>query len=256
MRRLLVLTVLGGTLAFAFLPSPAEAALVVGVTDQHLDPDHNIVENCFVEALAAAGHVPVVVPCLTNDAALAEIVAKLDALVFTGGADVEPARYQTPRAPKCCDPDLLRDDFEFRLLAAARARRLPIVGICRGCQLVNVGFGGTLWQDLPAQRPGSLCHDQSPAPRGEASHPVSPVPGSRLAALLGTEPFAVTKGRALPSASAAAFFGCSREESVVASNPSVLSGMKRTRTVWNSSCRSCVIEQFSIYIRSILSLST
>ena len=91
-----------------------------------------------------------VVPCLTNDAALAEIVAKLDALVFTGGADVEPARYRKPRAPKCCDPDLLRDDFEFRLLAAARARRLPIVGICRGCQLVNVGFGGTLWQDLPS----------------------------------------------------------------------------------------------------------
>ena len=111
-------------LTFSLLPTLAEAAPVVGVTDQHLDPDHNIVENCFVEALVAAGHVPVVVPCLTNDAALAAIVAKLDALVFTGGADVEPARYRTPRAPKCCDPDLLRDDFEFRLLAAARARRL------------------------------------------------------------------------------------------------------------------------------------
>lgn len=140
-------------LVFSALPFLVDAALVVGVTDQHRDADHNVVENCYVESLVAAGHVPLIVPCMTNDAALAEIVRKLDVLIFTGGADVEPARYRTPRAPKCCDPDLLRDDFEFRLLAAARARRLPIVGICRGCQLVNVGFGGTLWQDLPSEFP-------------------------------------------------------------------------------------------------------
>ena len=173
------------------------AALVVGVTDQHLDPDHNMVENCYVESLIAAGHVPVVVPCLTNDAALAEIVAKLEALVFTGGADVEPARYRTPRAPKCCDPDLLRDDFEFRLLAAARARRLPIVGICRGCQLVNVGFGGTLWQDLPSEfqkgksdirhATGEYLHPE----RHPAAHQVKIVPGTRLASVLGTENLSV-----------------------------------------------------------------
>ena len=184
-------------LTFSLLPTLAEAALVVGVTDQHLDPDHNIVENCFVEALVAAGHVPVVVPCLTNDAALAAIVAKLDALVFTGGADVEPARYRTPRAPKCCDPDLLRDDFEFRLLAAARARRLPIAGICRGCQLINVGFGGTLWQDLPSEfqkgksdirhATGEYLHPE----RHPAAHQVKIVPGTRLASVLGTENLSV-----------------------------------------------------------------
>ena len=173
------------------------ASLVVGVTDQHLDEDHNIVENCFVEALVAAGHVPIVVPCQTNEAALATIVGKLDLLVFTGGADVDPARYRTPRAPKCCDPDLLRDEFEFRLLAAARARRLPIVGICRGCQLVNVGFGGTLWQDLPSEFPkgevkvehgaGSYLHPE----RHPAAHEVKIVPGTRLASVLGTANLAV-----------------------------------------------------------------
>ena len=173
------------------------AALVVGVTDQHLDADHNVVENCYVESLVAAGHVPVIVPCMTNDAALAEVVGKLDVLIFTGGADVEPARYRTPRAPKCCDPDLLRDDFEFRLLAAARARRLPIVGVCRGCQLVNVGFGGTLWQDLPSEfqkeasdirhSTGEYLHPE----RHPAAHQVKIVPGTRLAAVLGTENLSV-----------------------------------------------------------------
>ena len=171
--------------------------LTVGVSDQHLDADHNIVENCFVEALVAAGHVPVIVPCQTNDAALATIVGKLDALVFTGGADVNPARYRTARAPNCGEPDLLRDDFEFRLLAAARARRLPIVGICRGCQLVNVGFGGTLWQDLPSEFPkgkaevghgaGEYLHPE----RYPAAHVVSVLPGTRLASVIGTGDLAV-----------------------------------------------------------------
>ena len=173
------------------------AALLVGVTDQHRDDDHNAVESCFVEALVAAGHVPVVVPCVTNDAVLAAIVARLDALVFTGGKDVEPARYRAPRAPKCGEPDLLRDDFEFRLLAAARARRLPILGVCRGCQLVNVGFGGTLWQDLPSEFPrgtNDVCHGMGEylhPERYPAAHVVRIMPRTRLAAVLGTEDLAV-----------------------------------------------------------------
>ncbi len=181
----------------AFVCAARGVAAVVGVTDQHLDPDHNVVENCFVEALAAAGHVPVIVPCLTNDSALAAIVAKLDALVFTGGADVDPARYQTPRSPKCGAADLLRDDFEFRLLAAARALRLPILGICRGCQLVNVGFGGTLWQDLPSEFPNggtNVCHGAGEylhPERHPAAHVVKIKPGTRLASVLGTDDLAV-----------------------------------------------------------------
>ena len=173
------------------------AALTVGVTDQHLSDDHNIVENCYVESLVAAGHVPVVVPCQTNEAALAAIVSKLDVLVFTGGADVDPARYGAPRSPKCCAPDPLRDEFEFRLLAAARARRLPVVGICRGCQLVNVGFGGTLWQDLPSEFPkgtnvvshgaGEYLHPE----RHPAAHTVKIVSGTRLADVLGDADLAV-----------------------------------------------------------------
>ena len=175
----------------------AGVALVVGVTDQHRDDNLNAVENCYAEALVTAGHVPVVVPCVTNDAALAAIVARLDALIFTGGKDVEPVRYRTPRSPNCGKPDLLRDDFEFRLLAAARARRLPIIGICRGCQLVNVGFGGTLWQDLPSEFPkgtNDVCHGAGEylhPERYPAAHIVRIMPGTRLAAALGTENLAV-----------------------------------------------------------------
>ena len=176
---------------FAVVAARGMAALTVGVTDQHLDVDHNVVENCYVESLVAAGHIPVVVPCQTNEAALAAIVAKLDVLIFTGGADVDPSRYKTPRSPQCGKSDLLRDEFELRLLAAARARRLPVMGVCRGCQLVNVGFGGTLWQDLPSEFPketdgvshgaGEYLHPE----KYPAAHTVKVLPGTRLAEVLG-----------------------------------------------------------------------
>lgn len=173
------------------------APLFVGISDQHLDADHNIVENCFVEALVKAGHVPIVIPCITNDAALATIVSKIDLVLLTGGADVDPARYRTPRSPSCGKPDLVRDDFEFRLLAAARRRRLPILGICRGSQLLNIGFGGTLWQDLPSEFPKDgteVCHSWgsylNPA-KYTPAHTVKILPGSRLATILGTAPLAV-----------------------------------------------------------------
>lgn len=184
------------SIAAAFIAN-AYAALVVGVTDQHFDEDHNVVENCYVESLVSAGHVPLVVPCVTNESALSEIVSKLDVLIFTGGADVDPARYRTARSSVCGKSDLRRDDFEFRLLAAARARRLPVVGVCRGCQLVNVGFGGTLWQDLPSEFPkgtNSVCHGAGEylhPERHPAAHDVRILPGTRLAAVLGTSPLAV-----------------------------------------------------------------
>ena len=187
MKRALKLSVL-----FSVVATRGLFALTVGVTDQHLDVDHNVVENCYVESLAAAGHVPVVVPCQTNEAALATIVAKLDVLVFTGGADVDPSRYGTARSPQCGTSDLLRDEFEFRLLAAARARRLPIMGVCRGCQLVNVGFGGTLWQDLPSEFPKGtnvVCHGAGEylhPERHPAAHAVKVLAGTRLADVLGT----------------------------------------------------------------------
>jgi putative glutamine amidotransferase len=82
----------------------------------------------------------------------------VDGLLLTGGEDVAPAKYGEAPHPAVVDDDPGRDDFEIALIAAARARRLPIFAICRGVQVLNVACGGTLVQDIPSQLPGSLEH--------------------------------------------------------------------------------------------------
>ena len=133
----------------------------------------------YAEAISRAGHLPVVVPRFGSDVQFDETLALLDVLVMTGGEDVAPARYGEKESPKLGKVNLLRDEFDLRLVAAARRRNLPIVGICRGCQLLNVEFGGTLWQDLPSEFPvKDIAH------RG-SRHAMSILPDSRLAQVLG-----------------------------------------------------------------------
>jgi putative glutamine amidotransferase len=79
-------------------------------------------------------------------------------LLLTGGGDVEPARYGEEPHPSLVDVEPLRDEFEIALVREARSKNLPIFAICRGLQVLNVAFGGTLVQDIPTQVPGALEH--------------------------------------------------------------------------------------------------
>ena len=184
-------------LFLGLLSASAERLPVVGISEQHQMADENGVEDRYARALEGAGFASVVIPCMTNAVALDACVARLDLLVLSGGADIDPARYGAKRSKACAEPDRVRDAFEFALVAAARRRRLPIVGICRGCQLLNVAFGGTLWQDLPSEYTnavkdirhgfGSYLHPE----KHPAAHTVRIVPGSRLAAVVGAKALAV-----------------------------------------------------------------
>ncbi|WP_419993551.1 gamma-glutamyl-gamma-aminobutyrate hydrolase family protein [Streptomyces boninensis] len=104
-----------------------------------------------------------------------EAVARLDGLVVAGGPDVEPGRYGAERSERTGPPAQERDAWELALIEAALERGLPLLGICRGAQLLNVACGGTLIQHLDG-------HDGPPGVFGE--HKVKPVPGTRLSALL------------------------------------------------------------------------
>lgn len=138
----------------------------------------------YVRSLEGAGLVPVIIPPLSSPAAAEAIMASCAGLLLTGGEDVGPALYGAAAHPKTGAPHLNRDATEIALFHAAKARRMPVLGICRGIQIANVALGGSLVQDIPSERPSNINHDQ-PDERGERTHDVMIVPGTRLAAALG-----------------------------------------------------------------------
>jgi putative glutamine amidotransferase len=144
------------------------------------------VNAAYVSRLVDAGGLPLVLSPVLGAERAAEALVGMDGLLLSGGADIGPARYGTAPSPRLGTVEPERDAFEFALLAAAGARGLPVLAICRGLQLVNVAAGGTLWQDLPSERAGDVPHQQS-APRGLRSHDVRIERGTRTAGILGVE---------------------------------------------------------------------
>lgn len=114
------------------------------------------------------------------------LLRRCSGLVLTGGEDVDPSRYGEDAVPELGMVNPARDAMEIAALGLALERRLPVLGICRGMQLMNVFFGGTLYQDLDTQRPGELAHRQV-EPWGARTHQVKVEADSQLAAIVGTE---------------------------------------------------------------------
>ena len=145
------------------------------------DTETALLHGVYVDGIVRAGGVPVMLPPAGDG--YAELVSAVDGLVLTGGADVEPVRYgQEPHETTYVRP--LRDSFEFGLLDAALSARLPVLGVCRGMQVLNVAFGGTLTQHLP-EAIASAEHQPAPATFGTST--VRLAEGSRAAAILGRE---------------------------------------------------------------------
>ncbi len=135
-----------------FMHADPERALFKGKTLQYVE------EKMFL-AVHRAGALPYLIPELGADAKTdAKLLADLDGLLITGGADVAPTSYgETPLDPAWAG-DSVRDAYESRLIRQAIELERPILGICRGIQMINVAFGGTLYQDINTQIPDTLVH--------------------------------------------------------------------------------------------------
>ena len=150
-----------------------------GVWDQTAD----LLPTTYADAVQRAGGVPVLLPPQDPSSAPA-VVARLDGLVVTGGADVDPGRYAAEPHPRTVSWRTDRDAWELALLDAADARGLPVLGICRGMQVMAVHAGGTLEQHLP----DAVGHETH-SPGGDAfgDVDVETRPGTRLRMLVGEE---------------------------------------------------------------------
>ncbi len=142
----------------------------------------------YLDCIAAAGGLPVLIPLGLSTDALRGIFERVDGVLLTGGADVAPALYgETVFHEKVYGVNPLRDEAEIQVSRWAAEDDVPLFGICRGHQVVNVALGGTLIADIPSQIDAAVSHDfPDDTPLDIYAHPVAIAPGSRLAGIVGT----------------------------------------------------------------------
>jgi putative glutamine amidotransferase len=157
-------------------------------------PESWVMNQRYSRVVAAAGGLPVMIPLLEDEDTLRALYDRMDGVLIPGGVDLDPATYgETPR-PSCGRLDPARDRVELRFARWAIAEGKPLFGLCRGLQIVNVALGGTLYQDIAAQRSDAIKHDYFPTAgysRDHLAHSVTVSSGSRLDALVGTAPLKV-----------------------------------------------------------------
>lgn len=164
----------------------------IGVTTQTLQAieiippglPHSVVMNeRYYNAVAEASGVPWLIPLMEDEATLREIYERLDGLLLPGGIDVDPALYGEAPHPKLGRLDMDRDRVEILLTRWAVEDKKPVLGLCRGLQVINVALGGTLYQDIEDQIPEAIKHDYYPTrgfERSHLAHDVVLAEGSRL----------------------------------------------------------------------------
>lgn len=163
---------------------------VIGVTTYHGQTRERLpavmLLRAYVTALVQAGGIPVLIPGDLAAQHRGTLFARLDGILFSGGGDIAVEHFNGTPHPRVGEVDPQRDALEIELLRAAAQDGKPFLGICRGCQVMNVALGGTLYTHIADQHPQALKHDYYPdVPRNYLAHPLRVEQDSHLAAILG-----------------------------------------------------------------------
>lgn len=140
----------------------------------------------YLLSVTLAGGIPVMLPHTEGIGYIDRVIGDIDGVIFTGGGDFDPALYGEEKLPQCHEPDGARDVFELELFGRARNTGIPVLGICRGCQLINVAMGGSLIQDIPAFGIENIDHYQT-TDGAEPFHSVAVERDSLLYSIIGKE---------------------------------------------------------------------
>lgn len=143
----------------------------------------------YIDAIRAAGGIPVLIPLGSSPTEVAQILAHLDGVLLSGGEDVDPKLYGEGAIAQIGDISHQRDESEIAATQIAFARDLPLLGICRGLQVANVALGGSLYQDIATQIPSAYNHSVNQWE--DLSHEIKIEPTSKLAHILKAQELAV-----------------------------------------------------------------
>lgn len=163
---------------------------LIGITSENTENEYGQPAirslRTYIHEVIKAGGIPLVIPSETPVELLKELFTRLDGIILTGGDDIDPDRFNGETHPKIGKPDPLRDECEITLAKLAVAEQKPVLGICRGIQLLNVALGGDLYTHVEDQHPAKTKHDYYPEPpRDLLSHPVSIDENSKLFEIVG-----------------------------------------------------------------------
>ena len=164
--------------------------VLIGVTPAQNDKGNITVNQDYLDSVTRAGAVPLLLPLIEDEKTQMALLARVDGLLLTGGPDADPALYGEETLPCCGEISAKRDAVEISLFRKALIIGKPVLGICRGLQVMNVALGGTLYQDIATQKANAISHPCYDTPRDKV-HEVTVIENSLLHRITGLTHFSV-----------------------------------------------------------------